>query len=76
MPSPTHAVGSPGSAALGAYPASAGDVSSGERSRRVVRASRERERRLRAQAGWSRLVSVCRREPLRREGQQDAGGEG
>jgi hypothetical protein len=76
MSSPTHASGLPGSAALGAYPASTVDVPSGERSRRVVRASRERERRLRAQAGWSRLVSVCRRELLVATYSQDAGGEG
>jgi hypothetical protein len=70
MSSPTHASASPGSAALTAYPAPAVDESSyGERSRRVVRASRERERRLRAQAGWSRLVFVCRRELLRRDGE-------
>jgi hypothetical protein len=39
----------------------------GERPRRVMRASRDRERRVRAEARWRRFVYVCRCEFLRRD---------
>jgi hypothetical protein len=65
MSNPTHPSASPRSAALGALPGRLLREPPGERARLAVRASRDRERRLRAEA--LRFVSVCRRELLRRD---------
>jgi hypothetical protein len=72
MSNPTNAFASPGSAALSSFPERPVREPPGERSRREVRASRDRERRLRAEA--LRFVSVCRRELLRRDAEPGRGG--
>ena len=67
----TRALASAGSAALGSLRERPVREPAGERSRREVRASRDRERRLRAQA--VRFVSVCRRELLGRDAEPGRG---
>ena len=73
MSNPTHASAPPGSAALSSFAGRAVREPPGERSRRVVRASRDREQRLRAEAGRRRFVSVCRSEFLRRDAEPGRG---
>ena len=61
----TNPASSPRSAATGSFPARPVREPPGQRPRLAVRASRDRERRLRAET--LRLVSVCRRELVRRD---------
>ena len=68
-----HASASPRSAAVSSLPGGAVREPLGERSRSAVPAGQDRERRLRAEAGWLRFVSVCRRELLRRDAQPGRG---
>ena len=68
-----HASASSGSAAASSLRGGALREPLGERSRSAVRAGRDRERRLRAEAGWLRFVSVCRRELLRRDAEPGRG---
>ena len=55
----------PQSASVSSFPGSPVREPPGQRARLAVRASRDRERRLRAET--LRFVSVCRRELLRRD---------
>jgi hypothetical protein len=71
MSNPTDPSASPGSAALSSLPGRPVREPPGQRSRLAVRASRDRERRLRAEA--LRFVSVCRRELLRRDAEPGRG---
>ena len=71
MSNPTHPSASPGSAALSSLPGRPVREPPGQRARLAVRASRDRERRLRADA--VRFVSVCRRELLRRDAEPGRG---
>jgi hypothetical protein len=71
MSNPTHPSASPGSAALSSLPGRPVREPPGERARLAVGASRDRERRLRAEA--VRFVSVCRRELLRRDAEPGRG---
>ena len=71
MSNPTHPSASPGSAALSSLPGRPVREPPGQRARLAVRASRDRERRLRAEA--LRFVSVCRRELLRRDAEPGRG---
>ena len=71
MSNPTHAFASLGSAALGSLPERPVREPPGERARLAAGASRDRERRLRAEA--LRFVSVCRRELLRRDAEPGRG---
>ena len=71
MSNPTHPTASPGSAALSSFPKRPVPEPLGPRPRLTVRASRDRERRLRAEA--VRFVSVCRRELLRRDAEPGRG---
>jgi hypothetical protein len=48
----------------------------GQRPWRVMRASRDRERRVRAEARWRRLVCVCGSELLRRDAGPGGAGDG
>ena len=72
MPNPTRASASPGSAAIS--PVAGGAVREPRRSRRALNARADRERRMLAEAGWRRLVSVCRREFVRRDTEPRRGG--
>ena len=74
MSKPTYASAPPGSAALSSFPGRAVREPPGERSRRVLRASEDREQRVRAEADRRRFVSVCRREFLRRDAEPGRGG--
>ena len=65
MSNPKHPSASPGSAAISSLSGRPIREPPGQRARLAVRASRDRERRLRAQT--LRFVSVCRRELLRRD---------
>ncbi len=69
MSNPAHPSASPRSAAISSFPGRPVEPP-GERARLAVRASRDRERRLRAEA--LRFVSVCRRELLRRDAEHRA----
>ena len=71
MSNPTHPSASPGSAAISSLPGRLLREPPGQRARLAVRASRDRERRLRAEA--LRFVSVCRRELLRRDAEPGRG---
>lgn len=71
MSNPTHPSASPGSAALSSLPRRPIREPAGQRARLAVGASRDRERRLRAQT--LRFVSVCRRELLRRDAEPGRG---
>jgi hypothetical protein len=73
MANPTDALASLGSAALSSLPGRVVREPVGAPSRRVVRASRDREQRLRAEARRRRFVSVCRRELLRRDAEPGRG---
>ena len=65
MSNPTHPSASPQPAAISSFPGRPVREPPGQRARLAVRASRDRERRLRAET--LRFVSVCRRELLRRD---------
>ena len=67
MPNPTRASASPGPAAISSLPGGAVREPRPRPSRRALSAGADRERRLRAEAGWRRFVSVCRREFVRRD---------
>jgi hypothetical protein len=69
----TQASDSPGSAALSSFAGRAVREPRGERSGRELRASRDRERRQRAEAKWRRFVSVCRRELISRDAEPGRG---
>ena len=71
MSNPTHPSASPRSAAISSFPGRAVREPPGQRARLAVRASRDRERRVRAQT--LRFVSVCRRELLRRDAEPGRG---
>jgi hypothetical protein len=73
MPNPTRASASPGSAASSSLPGGAVREPRRQPSRRPLSARVDRERRLRAEAGWRRLVSVCRREFVRRDAEPGRG---
>ena len=73
MSNPTHPSASPGSAALSPFPGRSVREPPGQRAPLAVRASRDRERRLRAEA--IRFVSVCRRELLRRDAEPGRGSD-
>ena len=75
MPNPTRDSASPRSAAISSVPGGAVRESRRQLSRRALSASGDRERRLRAEAGWQRFVSVCRREFVRRDAEPGAAGE-
>ena len=72
MSKPTYASALPVSAVLGSFLGRAVRERPGER-RRVLRASGDREQRLRAEAGRRRFMSVCRREFLRRDAEPGRG---
>ena len=71
MSNPTQPSASPRSAGISSLPGRPVREPRGERARLAVRASRDRERRLRAEA--IRFVSVCRRELLRRDAEPGRG---
>lgn len=71
MSNPTHPSASPGSAALSSFPGRPVREPPGHPAPVAVGASRDRERRLRAQT--RRFVSVCRRELLRRDAEPSRG---
>ena len=71
MSNPTHTSAPPGSAALSSLPRRPIREPPGHPARIAVGASRDRERRLRAQT--LRFVSVCRRELLRRDAEPGRG---
>jgi hypothetical protein len=66
MSNPTHPSASPESAAISSFPGRPGQLA-----RLAVRASRDRERRVRAET--VRFVSVCGRELLRRDAEAGRG---
>ena len=71
MSNPTYASISPASSA--SRPPNSEPVAL--RSWRALRATRDRERRLGNEVYWRRFTSLCRRELLRRDAAQDAGGD-
>jgi len=71
MSNPAHPSASPRSAAISSLPGRPVREPPGQRARLAVRASRDRERRLRAEA--LRFVSICRRELLRRDAEPGRG---
>ena len=71
MPNPTHPSAPPGSVAISSVAGRPVREPSGQRARLAVRASRDRERRLRAET--LRFVSVCRRELMRRDAEPGRG---
>ena len=73
MPNPTRASASPWSAAISSLPGGAVREPRRQPSRRALSARADRERRLRAEAGWRRFVSVCRREFVRRDAEPGRG---
>ena len=71
MSNPTQPSASPRSSAISSLPGRPVREPPGQRARLAVRASRDRERRLRAEA--IRFVSVCQRELLRRDAEPGRG---
>lgn len=67
MSMPTSDLTSLGTAAPGSTSARLVGEPSGERPRRGPRISRDRQRRVRAEARWRRVIHACRRELLRRD---------
>ncbi len=74
MPNLTRASASQVPAATSSLPGGAVREPRRQPSRRALSASADRERRLRAEVGWRRLVSVCRREFARRDAEPGRGG--
>ena len=73
MSNPARASASPWSAAVDSLPGGAVREPLRQQSRRALSPRADRERRLRAEAGWRRFVSVCRREFVRRDAESGRG---